>query len=185
MTIPIISGKATILINHIPQKTPSVRVSSSSSQQGRVETRSSTLGRQTHRLVFKAQKTKKNVTGGQFKDKKEMLTLFNLFAIFRAHQSTGNIYRAVGRESRDPGKESITYDNYHHHYHCDHYHHHCDYYYHCDYAQATLAEPLPESSQHRNQDRGTIWRGRSRQGEIMMAIMMVMVMTVMMVMVIS
>jgi len=51
------------------QKTPSVRVSSSSSQQGRVETRSSTLGRQTH----------------------------------RAHQSTGNIYRAVGRESRDPG----------------------------------------------------------------------------------
>merc|ERR1712226_799076 len=51
------------------QKTPSVRVLSSSSQQGRVETRSSTLGRQTH----------------------------------RAHQSTGNIYRAVGRESRDPG----------------------------------------------------------------------------------
>jgi len=51
------------------QKTPSVRVSSSNSQQGRVENRSSTLGRQTH----------------------------------RAHQSTGNIYRAVGRESRDPG----------------------------------------------------------------------------------
>merc|ERR1712212_79039 len=51
------------------QKTPSVRVSSSTSQQGRVENRSSTLGRQTH----------------------------------RAHQSTGNIYRAVGRESRDPG----------------------------------------------------------------------------------
>merc|ERR1712013_729388 len=54
------------------QKTPSVRVSSSSNrdQQGiRVESRSSTLGRQTH----------------------------------RAHQSTGNIYRAVGRESKDPG----------------------------------------------------------------------------------
>lgn len=31
-------------------------------------------------------------------------------------------------------------------------------------TQATLAEPLPESSQHRNQDRGTIWRGKSRQG---------------------
>ena len=61
------------MINHIPQKTPSVRVSSSSSQQGRVETRSSTLGRQTHRLVFKAQKTK-IVAGGQFKDKKEILT---------------------------------------------------------------------------------------------------------------
>merc|ERR1719500_1604702 len=42
---------------------------STNSQQGRVENRSSTLGRQTH----------------------------------RAHQSTGNIYRAVGRESRDPG----------------------------------------------------------------------------------
>merc|ERR1712130_233128 len=51
------------------QKTPSVRVSSSNREQGRVENRSSTLGRQTH----------------------------------RAHQSTGNIYRAVGRESRDPG----------------------------------------------------------------------------------
>ena len=68
MTIHTITGKATILINDIPQKTPSVRVSSSSSQQGRVETRSSTLGRQTHRLDFKAQKSK---IGGQFKDKKE------------------------------------------------------------------------------------------------------------------
>ena len=88
------------------QKTPSVRVSSSSArdQQGvRVESRSSTLGRQTHRSA-KQSKPSKRARDKKKTSKRARLKSNDKSSFFRAHQSTGNIYRAVGRESKDPGK---------------------------------------------------------------------------------